>query len=260
MRKNTVPLLLAALLIFGLITALVWTLWPRPSHAAWPIPTGTATSFPTATFPAIITPGVTITHTPPPTPVFCGSLERDLLAAYPASGLRFATTTYGSQLGRLVFLQGVTTGETRIDGQVYLARMAYASGGNLHGLWFATGFEDPSGTYFPMNLPGSLNYRAWSTPVDAENVFHQVGVGVYLSLTGFLRNDAEITWESCPNWEPSNPHGICALGQELEFASHGGSAQFLQTGIPPEGWFAFGWRVDLIAGVPIPKNVGACLQ
>jgi hypothetical protein len=137
--------------------------------------------------------------------------------------------------------------------------MIYPVSGTLRSLWFATGFVDPTGAYFPMNVLDLRGNRAWGTHAQAGEIFQQAGKGVFLTLTGFVRRDQEIAWENCPQWTVFNPQEICSLGLELEFASYGGSMQFLQRSVAPEGWFAFGWAVYLDTDVPLPKDVGECM-
>jgi len=155
------------------------------------------------------------------------------------------------------------------DRELNLARLLYlSSAGELRALWFATGYVDTEGRYFPMrvgqsptmNVPDPRGKQAWGTCQDAEAIFAQAGKGLRLILTGFTRADEEIAWEDCGRWMPFNPAGICEPGLELELRSHGGSAAFLQSGIAPEDWFAFGWAIEFSgAGTDLPNNPGVCV-
>jgi len=201
----------------------------------------------------------------------CADLPRMVQAAVPAPGLQFASP--GGE-ARSVSVYGVVSGETesRTDEsgiEFDLARLFYLDDGELRALWFATGYVDAMGTYFPMmvgqsptmNVPNPRGERAWETRQEAEAIFAQAGKGLRLILTGFIRADKEITWEDCAQWTPFNPAGICELGLNIELASHGGSAQFLQNGIAGEGWFAFGWAIEFngAADTTLPSNAGGCV-
>ncbi len=201
----------------------------------------------------------------------CADLPRMVQAALPAPGLQFASP--GGE-ARSVSVYGVVLGETesRTDEsgiEFDLARLFYLDDGELRALWFATGYVDAVGTYFPMmvgqsptmNVTGPRGERAWETRQEAAAIFQQAGKGIRLTLNGFLRGDRQIAWEDCEKWAPFNPPGICELGLNIELASHGGSAQFLQNGIAGEGWFAFGWAIEFnsAADTTLPSNAGGCV-
>ena len=193
----------------------------------------------------------------------CADLPRIVQAAVPAPGLQFASP--GGE-ARSVSVYGVISGETesRTDEsgiEFDLARLFYLDDGELRALWFATGYVDGNGTYYPMSITDPRGQRAWATRQEAEAIFRQSGKGLRLILTGFIRADKEITWEDCSQWTPFNPAGICELGLNIELASHGGSAQFLQNGIAGEGWFAFGWAIEFngAADTTLPSNAGGCV-
>ena len=263
-KPANIGLLSTILLVISLAAALGWSL-RTPQQTVTPAtvaPAGFSTRVTLLASPtpqAISSQPKTLSPTPTSLPSFCANLVHTLQAAFPHSGLQFSSAEKSGQLGRTVSIQGVTTGETRTVNSVDLASMVYQVDGILQSLWFATGFMDQDGTYFPMNIPDNRGVRAWSTQAQAGAIFQHAGQGVFLTVTGFVRRDLEIAWETCANWAPFNPQEICNLGQELEFAAHGSSMEFLQSSIAPEGWFAFGWAVVLDAGVPFPKDTGECL-
>jgi hypothetical protein len=193
----------------------------------------------------------------------CADLPRMVQAAVPAPGLQFASP--GGE-ARSVSVYGVVSGETesRTDEsgiEFDLARLFYLDDGELRALWFTTGYVDGNRTYYPMNVADPRGKQAWATRQEAEVIFRQSGKGLRLILTGFLRADKEIAWENCERWAYANPPGICSLGLNLELALHGGSSQFLQSGLAPDDWFAFGWAIEFsgTADVSLPNNTGGCV-
>ena len=190
------------------------------------------------------------------------TLPRIVQAAVPAPGLQFASP--GGE-ARSVSVYGVVSGETesRTENGIEfdLARLFYLDDGELRALWFATGYVDGDGTYYPMNMADPRGKQAWGTRQEAEAIFRQSGKGLRLILTGFLRGDKEIAWENCEKWAFANPPGICGLGLDLELALHGGSSQFLQSGLAPDDWFAFGWAIEFngAADTTLPSNAGGCV-
>ena len=193
----------------------------------------------------------------------CADLPRIVQAAVPAPGLQFASP--GGE-ARSVSVYGVISGETesRTDEsgiEFDLARLFYLDDGELRALWFATGYVDGNGTYYPMSITDPRGQRAWATRQEAEAIFRQSGKGLRLILNGFLRADKEIAWENCEQWAYANPPGVCSLGLDLELAFHGGSSQFLQSGLAPDDWFAFGWAIEFngAADTTLPSNAGGCV-
>ncbi len=196
-----------------------------------------------------------------PNNAICSDVLAAVRAAVPLNGVQFASP---GGAAKSVSVWGVTTGEIKSQAEsgieLHLARLLYLDNDKaLRSLWFATGYVDKSGTYFPMNIIDPRSRQVWATRQEAEAIFQQTGKGIRLTLTGFLRGDKEIAWESCEQWSYANPTGICGLGLDIELASHGGGSQFLQTGIAPEGWFAFGWDVELNGpDANISDNAGEC--
>ncbi len=263
-KPANIGLLFTGLLVIALTAALGWSIrTPQRTVALATIkPAALSTGVASLASPTPQTiPSMPVTISPTPTALtsFCVNLIHTMQATFPQSGLQFSSVEKSGQLGRTVSMQGVTTGETWMEDHVDLTRMVYQVDGILRSLWFATGFVDQDGTYFPMNMLDNREERAWGTQGQAEAIFQQAGQGVFLTLTGFVRRDREIAWENCARWASFNPQGICGLGLELEFASHGGSMQFLQSSVAPKGWFAFGWAVNLDAGMPLPKDAGECV-
>ncbi len=277
MNQRT-SLILSGLLIFALVAFMGCLVWGLPPAA---LPAGTPDLTSAATPISLVTPG-----TETPGAEMCAGVTAAVQSAIPLRGVQFSSP---GGTARSVSLWGVTTGEareTKLGERTFdLARLLYLSvDGELRALWFATGlrqaqagrFVDGNGMYYPMNIPNPHGERAWETRQESAMIFilSQPGRGLRLTLTGFLRGDGEIAWEECEEWAPFNPAGICAPGLDLELASHGGSAQFLQSGVAPEGpalseattgsevegWFAFGWAVEFSgADAELPDNSGGCV-
>jgi len=288
-------LILSGLLVFTLIAVMGYLVWDFPPS---PLPTGTPHSVAVLTPISLVTP-----DTETPTSDLCAGVVSTVQSAIPLRGVQFSSPGGAT---RAVSLWGVTTGEARQEksgGRYFdLARLFYLSDdGELRALWFATGFVDGKGRYFPMNIPNPRREQAWETRQDSAMIFifSPPGRGIRLTLTGFLRGDQEIAWEECNEWAPFNPAGICTPGLDLELASHGASAQFLQSSIAPEGpalpapmpqaqvseatasaslsagsgseveghrpepaegWFAFGWAVEFSgADAELPDHTGGCV-
>jgi len=269
--RANLGLLTTAALILVPIAVMSYIIWrnPAPATAIVTVVPGLSTpvSPDTPAWPpgqVLVKPGQAGTPTTTPTlySPFCSALLTAVQAAVPLQGVQFTSPGGAS---RAVAVYGVTTGEIeqRAEGslELDLARMLYLDkNGELRALWFATGYVDGSGTYYPMNIVDPRGKRAWATRQEAEAIFRQSGKGLRLILTGFLRGDKEIAWENCEQWAFANPPGICSLGLDLELASHGGSAQFIQTGLAPEDWFAFGWAIEFDgADADLPNNTGGCV-
>ena len=279
MKPANIGLLIIGLLILALIVALGWSMTHTASptveiETSTPAATSTGVAYsmtptalviPTATTftPVLLVPsdinatstptaGATVTLSP-----LCADVVGILKNVLLGGGLKFASP---GGVTRSVSLQGVTTGETSTEGNVDLAQMYYLENGHLQSLNFSTGFVDDSGKYSPMNVPDPHGNQSWNTQAEASAIFRQKGKGVLLTLTGFVRGKQEIAWEDCSQYAPFNPQGICDLGLDLELASYGGGAQFIQTGIPPAGWFAFGWAVYLNGlDITLSQNAGGCV-
>jgi len=255
MNQRT-SLILSGLLIFALIAVMGYLTWGFSPSA---LPTGTPHSVAALTPISLVTPDLEAPDTD-----LCDLASTAVQAAIPLRGVQFSSPGGAT---RAVSLWGVTTGEARQEksgGRYFdLARLFYLSDdGELRALWFATGFVDGKGRYFPMNIPNPRGEQAWETRSESAMIFifSPPGRGIRLTLTGFLRGDREIAWEECDRWLPFNPAGICSLGLDLELASHGGSAQFLQSGVAGEGWFAFGWAVEFSgADAEFPDHTGGCV-
>jgi len=263
MNQRT-SLILSGLLIFALVAVIGYLIWGYPVS---PLPAGTPYSPPALTPISLVTPDLET-----PDAELCSGVVNAVQAAIPLRGVQFSSP---GGAARSVSLWGVTTGEVREDKSADryfdLARLFYLTDeGELRALWFATGlrqaqassFVDGNGMYFPMNVPNPRGEQAWETRQESAMIFifSQPGRGIRLTLTGFLRGDREIAWEECDQWSPFNPTGICAPGLDLELASHGGSAQFLQSSVAPEGWFVFGWAVGLSgADAELPNYAEGCV-
>ncbi len=243
--------IIVALLILVLIGAMFYMVWRIPAPAK-------VSATQTPDYRVMPLRGITET----PNNAICSDVLAAVRAVVPLNGVQFSSP---GGAARSVAVYGVTTGETesRTENGIEfdLARLLYLDNDKaLRSLWFATGYVDKSGTYFPMNVTDPRGWQARATRQEAEAIFQQSGKGIRLTLTGFLRGDKEIAWESCEQWSNSNPPGICSLGLDLELASHGGSSQFLQSSIAPENWFAFGWAIELNGpDATTPTNAGECV-
>jgi len=174
----------------------------------------------------------------------CSAIRSSLPA-----GIEYITVLNGS--AKKAVLHGVSSGETKTVVKngvtIDLARLYYlASTGELHDdLWVATGMLLPDGTYSPMRSPNSTNEWAWESMSDGEQMLSSAGIGVQLSLTGFVRPNISVVWEECSAWAAYSPPGICEIGLDLDVDSRSGSAVFLRTGLPIDGWYLFGWDVEM---------------
>ena len=169
--------------------------------------------------------------------------------AFPAASVEYFSAIDGQ--AKVAIFYGISSGETKVvshdDVVIDLVRLFYLTEiGNLRDdLWVATGVVWPDGTYAPMRAPISSNGRIWDTRESGEQLLASAGTGVRLSLTGFIRPEQSVVWEECSEWDAFHPPGICDIGLTLELKSRSGTAVFLQTGMPPDNWYLFGWEVGL---------------
>jgi hypothetical protein len=212
------------------------TLTPTPS----PTPTGTSTA--TAST-ATLAPGNTCQPAP-------DQVQAVLQSAIPDYfwGVRY--NNYGGYSDLLFY--GVTTGETKTisvdeppgDSWILdLARFYYLhQDGTLDSVWATLGFAPnapASSTPAPYYTLNDMDDVGWFSSQEAIAEFSVPGQVFALTFPEvFIKSDG-IHWDQCRVTLHLMPDAACRLGPILDPS---GSAQFFASGVPPEGWFAFGWR------------------
>jgi hypothetical protein len=199
-------------------------------------------------------------------------IQTALQAAIPQDqwGLKYQTN--GSNPPEMKFI-GVASGQVdkiTVSGRgpfeqetLDLARLYFLSAdGSPGSLWVAVGMTstttlpDVSGSTYT-----SFGNQGWRSSEQAQATFSQPGKVFEAVISDWYVQPNGIHWEQCYRVGAAHEKSqytwpfVCDAGLILD---KGGSAQFFSTGVPPEGWLAYGWGLypnEAAASVTLP---GGC--